>query len=88
MSSGPHDTGFTGVRKVSVRIEIGKKYIVYAVTEYHVVIRLNDMKRAIVDLRDLSVRNFGISEYVIARVLEALADTSVNLFRWLKVSAK
>lgn len=73
---------------MSVRIEIGKRYSVHMVTGKDLVVMLTETKRAVIDLRDLSVRNFGIPERVVERIIKTLDDKNLTLQKWLKVSAR
>jgi predicted transcriptional regulator len=58
-------------------------------TEKHVVIIMTDVKRAVVDINELKViRNTGIPQMTVERILRKLSDTSTNLFKWLKPVSK
>jgi hypothetical protein len=58
------------------------------VTGKDLVVMLTETKRAVIDLRDLSVRNFGIPERVVERIIKTLDDKNLTLQKWLKVSAR
>jgi transcription initiation factor IIE alpha subunit len=74
---------------MSVRVEIGKKYVVYMATERHLIIMATELKRAVIDITDVRiVKNTGIPQRTLDRVLRVLADTRTNLFKWLKPVSK
>jgi len=74
---------------MSIKIEIPKKYVVYMPTEKHLIIMISDTRKAVIDVQNLEIlRNFGVPQKTLAKLMDALTDKNLSLFKWLKPVTK